>query len=250
MVIEVKNLNFKYKQDVILNDISFELKTGEILALLGANGAGKSTLLKCINKILPLTSGMVSLNKNNLQHMSRNSIAKKISYVPQDCIGETITVFESVLLGRKPYIKWDVTDNDMEITRKVIDDLNLGKLAMRRANELSGGELQKVAIARALAQEPYLLLLDEPTSNLDPKNQIDILKLMHKSVKGKNIASIISVHDLNMALRYADKFLMLKNRKVFAYAKREEVTSDMIKAVYDIEVILTEVDGHKLIIPK
>ena len=250
MLLKVNNLNFKYKKEYVLKDISFKLNSGEILALLGANGAGKSTLLKCINKILHPLSGTIKLNEQTIESMNRNSIARNISYVPQVQEYESISVFETVLLGRKPYIKWDLEHKDMEIARRVIEQLKLTKLAMRNILELSGGEIQKVSIARALTQQPHLLLLDEPTSNLDQKNQLDILDLVHSSVKDNNIAAIISVHDLNMALRYADKFLLLKHNKVYDCVKKNEITPVMIKDVYDIDIIITEVNGFKLIIPK
>jgi len=250
MLLKINNLNFKYKQEFVLKNISFELNSREILALLGANGAGKSTLLKCINKILHPLSGTVELNGKNIQSMNRNFIARNISYVPQEHECESISVFETVLLGRKPYIRWDVTHKDMVIAKRVIEQLKLTKLAMRNTFELSGGEIQKVSIARALTQQPCLLLLDEPTSNLDPKNQIDILRFVHSSVKKNNIAAIISVHDLNMALRYADKFLLLKDNKIYAYVKKDEITPVMIKYVYDIDVVITEVNGFKVVIPK
>ena len=248
MLLKIKNLSFGYKQQNILQDISFDLESGEVLALLGANGAGKSTLLKCINRILQPGSGDIMLNDKNVFEMNSTALARIISYVPQYNENNSLSVFETVLLGRKPYLKWDITDHDLRVANDIIKLLGIEKLSMRNTNELSGGERQKVAIARALTQEPHLVLLDEPTSSLDPKNQIEILKIIQEAVKKKNVSAIISVHDLNMALRYADRFLLLSENRVYASISKDELTSEMIKEVYGIDVIIKEFEKYKTVI--
>lgn len=160
-----------------------------------------------------------------------------------------MTVFDTVLLGRKPHIKWEITDRDIEITYKVLKLLNLEDYALRYTNELSGGELQKVIIARALVQEPQILLLDEPTNNLDLKNQLEVMKIIRDISKSQNIASIVVMHDLNLALRYSDKFIMLKDGKIFAEGDRSIINPENIKAVYGVNAFVENIRGIPVVIP-
>lgn len=210
MILSVDGVEFAYKSRQILNNIKFEVKRGEVVSILGVNGAGKSTLLKCINKILKPKRGTILIDNFDIKNLDNLELAKKVGYVPQRAEGNYMTVFDAVLLGRKPHIKWEVSDRDIEITHKVLKLLNLEDYALRYTNELSGGELQKVIIARALVQEPQILLLDEPTNNLDLKNQLEVMKIIMDISKSQNIASIVVMHDLNLALRYSDKFIMLR----------------------------------------
>jgi iron complex transport system ATP-binding protein len=152
-------------------------------------------------------------------------------------------------LGRKPHIKWEVSDRDIEITHKVLKLLNLEDYALRYTNELSGGELQKVIIARALVQEPQILLLDEPTNNLDLKNQLEVMKIIRDISKSQNIASIVVMHDLNLALRYSDKFIMLKDGVIYAEGGKEIINPENIKAVYGVDAYVENVKGIPIVIP-
>jgi len=164
-MITVKNLSFSYKEPV-LNDLNFEAKEGEVIFILGPNGSGKTTLLRCIAGILK-PKGAVLIENMSLNDFSRKELAKRIAYVPQRGDTGFLTVFDVILLGRKPYMGFGPSYEDYRIVKEVISLLNLERLAFRRINELSGGELQKVMIARALAQKPRILLLDEPTNNLE-----------------------------------------------------------------------------------
>lgn len=249
MILSVQGISFSYNSHPVLEGVSFELDRGRILGVLGINGAGKSTLLKCINKILKPSKGSILLNNEDILCLSGARIARRIGYVPQKYSEETLTVFDTVLLGRKPHIKWTAVKRDYEIVERIIHTMKLDRFALRKVSELSGGESQKVIIARALAQEPDILLLDEPTSNLDVKNQIDVMGLMRDVVHDHDVTVIVTMHDLNLALRFTDKLLMLRNNSVYACIEAKEVTTEIIREVYDIDVILAYVNGYPVVVP-
>jgi len=248
-MIQVRDITFSYDEKAILNNISFDIEKNHCIAILGNNGAGKSTLIKCLNRINKPIGGFVIVGEDNLFELHRNEVAKRIGYVAQKNEISRLTVFDAVLLGRKPYIKWEAQKSDLDIVESSIEKLGLTEFKMRFMDELSGGELQKVMLARALAQQPKLLLLDEPTSNLDPKNQYEVLKLVRSIAKEQNIAVAIVIHDLNLALRYCDKFLFIKASKIFSYGGIESMTAKCIENVYDMPVKIIEIDGIKMAIP-
>lgn len=249
MILSVKGLSFKYPSRSILRDINFSVEKGECLAILGTNGAGKSTLLKCINKILKVQAGTVVVGKDEVFNLSPVKLAQKIGYVSQQQVSIRTTVFDSVLLGRKPYIKWNITEKDIEIANNAIKMLELEKYSLRYLDELSGGELQKVVIARAIAQEPQVLLLDEPTSNLDLKNQLEVIRIIREIVKKQQIAAVMIVHDLNLAIRFADKFVLLKDEKIFAVGGPEIMTSENIESVYSVPVTIEKCRNNLVVVP-
>ena len=249
MILSVDGVEFAYRSRKVLNNIKFEVKKGEVVSILGVNGAGKSTLLKCINKILKPKRGTILIDNFDIRQLDNLELAKKVGYVPQRAEGNYMTVFDAVLLGRKPHIKWEVSDRDIEITHKVLKLLNLEDYALRYTNELSGGELQKVIIARALVQGPQILLLDEPTNNLDLKNQLEVMRIIRDISKSQNIASIVVMHDLNLALRYSDKFIMLKNGVIYAEGGKEIINPENIKAVYGVDVYVENVRGIPVVVP-
>lgn len=248
-MLSVRNLNFKYGKRTVLYNVSFDASAGSCVAILGNNGVGKSTLIKCFNKILKPISGEVILNNRNISSLSRMEIAREIAYVPQYSKTSRFTVFDTILLGRKPYIKFSPTKNDYEIVKSIIEKMGLSHMALRYTDELSGGEVQKIMLARALAQQPKVLLLDEPTSNLDIKNQHEILTLIKGLAKNKNICVIIVIHDLNLATLYCDYFVLLKDGKVYAEGSEEIICADNIKNVYGIDVIIEKINGTKIIVP-
>ncbi len=248
MIISVEGLQFNYAHHPVLKEVNFRLKKSQILAVLGVNGAGKTTLLKCLNKILAPQKGVIFVEGRDVRQMARNEVAKILGYVPQRFAEESLTVFDAVLLGRKPYIRWSATGRDYQIVEKILQLMHLGELALRPLRELSGGEAQKVIIARALAQEPRLLLLDEPVSNLDLKNQIEVMALIQHVVRTQEISAIMAIHDLNLALRYADLFLLLKDGKVHTFAGLEAITPQVIYEVYGVRVILQKFNGYPVVI--
>jgi ABC transporter. len=233
----------------VLQDIDFSVEKGDCLAILGTNGVGKSTLLKCINRILKPQSGAVYIQEDEIFKLSRNELAQKVGYVAQKHEGARLTVFDAVLLGRKPYIKWDASPKDMEVTHRVLKLMELEDYSLRYLDELSGGELQKVVIARALAQEPNILLLDEPTSNLDLKNQVEVIAIIKKVVKEQQIAAIVTMHDINLAIRFADKFIFLKNGTIFAAGGVEIITPKNIESVYSVSVAVEKFNNIPVVLP-
>lgn len=249
MILSVKGLTFKYPSRSVLEDINFSVKKGECLAILGTNGAGKSTLLKCINHILKAQSGTVLIEGDEIFKLSPMKLAQRIGYVSQQQASVRTTVFDSVLLGRKPYIKWNISKEDIEIVNKAVKTLGLEDYSLRYLDELSGGELQKVVIARALAQKPEVLLLDEPTSNLDLKNQLEVIRIIKEIVKTQQIAAIMIVHDLNLAIRFANKFVLLKDGSIFAAGGREVMTPENIESVYSVSVAIEKYRNTPVVVP-
>jgi iron complex transport system ATP-binding protein len=249
MMLVVDKVEFTYRSRPVLRDIRFEVNRGELFSILGNNGAGKSTLLKCLNKILKPQTGTILIEKEDLSMLNRREVARRLGYVAQRYESGRFTVFDAVLLGRKPHIKWSATPRDLKIVQDVLQVLGMEELSLRYLDELSGGELQKVVIARALAQEPRVLLLDEPTSNLDLKNQFEVLKIVKKAAKEQNIAVVVVMHDLNLAMRFADKFLLLKNGTIFACGGTEIMTPENIASVYGVQVAVERLAGIPVVVP-
>jgi iron complex transport system ATP-binding protein len=249
MILTVQGIRFHYPGRPVLEEASFAVEKGEVLAILGTNGTGKTTLLKCLNRILTPAAGAVLIKDEPTSAFSRNALAQKMGYVEQQRSGSRATVFNTVLLGRKPYIRWDITQNDMAIAAQALETLGLEEYALRYLDELSGGELQKVVIARALAQEPEILLMDEPTSSLDLKNQLEVLNLVRQISRNRGIAAVVAMHDLNLALRFADRFILLKDKTIYAAGGSEVMTPENIEAVYAVPVIIAAHNGSRVVIP-
>jgi iron complex transport system ATP-binding protein len=249
MILSVNNVRFSYKSRPVLNSVSFSLKKNELLAILGPNGVGKTTLLKCINAILRPQGGSVLVGDRDLLSLSRMEIAKDIAYVAQRTETGRLTVFDAILLGRRPHIRWKVGREDLKKVDAIIRTFGLEDLSLRFLDEMSGGELQKVSIARALVQEPEVLLLDEPTSSLDLKNQQEILETIRHIVTGHGMAGIMTMHDLNSALRFADKVLFMKNGEIYSASERAEITPEVVEAVYGLPVTIEQVRGHPVVMP-
>ena len=247
----VKELDFWYNRSFqILRGIAFEALPGECLAILGNNGAGKSTMLKCLNRILSPQRGTVLIGKNSVYDMPLHTVAQNMAFVAQGSQNSRLTVYDMVMLGRKPYIKWSAKEEDELIVNAIMQQMDLEDMAVRFVDELSGGEQQKVMLARAFAQQPKVLLLDEPTSNLDLRNQYDVLELVTQVCRDNNIAVVIVIHDVNLALRYCDKFMLIKENQVYNYGGREIITSESIEDVYQISVSIHNIDDELVIIPK
>jgi len=227
-MIEIKNISFSYGTNAAVKDISFNVSLGECVAVLGNNGSGKSTLITCLNKIRTPRTGSVIINEVDTTTMTRLETARHISYVAQKNEISQMTVFDSVLLGRKPYIKWAVSQEDIDICNDTIDRLGLSAFKLRYMDELSGGELQKVMLARALAQQPKLMLLDEPTSNLDPKNQHEMLALVRDLTTRRGMCSVIVLHDVSLAIRYCDRFLFMQDGEIYTFGDASIVTPEVI----------------------
>ncbi len=250
-VMSVRDLRFSYGGFQVLKDVSFDLKEGEMLFVVGPNGSGKSTLLKCLIGILKC-DGEVEVFGRKLSEMRRGEIARLISYVPQRAEISQLTVFDTIMLGRKPHATGFMESfgkRDVRIAEDVIELMGLEKLAFRRLSELSGGELQKVMIARALAQEPRILLLDEPTANLDLRNQVRVMNTLRRVISRKGISAVITMHDLNTTAAYADRVVMMEKGRIVACGGVEVLSAENIMKVYGVEVSIVKFNGKRIVVP-
>ena len=248
-MMEIKNITYHYKGGPeVLKDVSFCVEPGQFLAILGNNGVGKSTLLKCFNHILKPDAGQVLLDGENLLSMSAREVAKRVAFVSQSVPSTQMTVHDVVMLGRKPYMKWGFTENDHHIVHDAMHRLDVEDMRGRFLNQLSGGEKQKVILARALAQQPKVLLLDEPTSALDIQNQYHVLKTVRSICHKDQITAIIVIHDLNLALRFCDRFLLLKDGEVFRYGDRSVLDSEALRQVYGVDAKVVEVESRHMVL--
>lgn len=248
-MLQIHNLKFSYPKASILEDITFSVQAGDFVAILGVNGTGKSTFLKCINGILKPSGGRVYIEGEDASTFSRKKMAQKIGYVEQSRHPNHSTVFDAVLLGRRPYIQWDISEKDIHIAAQALERIGIGHYGHRYLDELSGGELQKVMIARTLAQDTNIFLMDEPTSNLDLKSQLEVLELVQTLVKERNAVALIAIHDINLAMRFADKFIFIKDQKIHAFGDERVITEELIEQVYSVPVHISEHRNRKFIIP-
>jgi iron complex transport system ATP-binding protein len=249
MILSVQDLSFTYPGRPVLEETSFSVERGEVVAVLGTNGTGKTTLLKCMNRILEPKTGSVLIDGDSVAGLSRNELAQKMGYIEQHRQESRATVFNTVLMGRKPYIRWDVTTEDMAIAGRSLAMLGLTDFAMRHLDELSGGELQKVVIARALAQQPDVLLMDEPTSSLDLRNQMEVMQITRQISRDKGIAVVAAMHDLNLALRFADRFILLEGGLIYAVGGQGVMNAENIESVYGLPVAVKVFEGRRIVIP-
>ena len=241
-MLEVNNISINYGICAVVQDVSLTLKEGKIIALLGANGAGKTTLLKSLNAGLPAAKGEILLDGKNLNDYSRREIAQKITVIAQE--NETkfpVTVLEFVLSGRFAHgtaFGWE-TENDLQIAESVLEACDLKDYAYRLMNKLSGGERQRVILARALATEAKILLLDEPTTNLDLAHQAMMLRLVRERCASGECSAVVITHDLNLASEFADEILLLKNGRELAKGTPEVVLNvENLSKVFNVRVLL------------
>ena len=265
-IITVENLRFGYPKNEVLKGIDLTLHDNELVCLLGVNGAGKSTLLKCILGILKHQSGNISygdlaqqINAGDENTSSKSvssedldpmQMARYMSYVPQSVKSSfSIDVYDTIMLGRRPYIGWSISDMDREIVSKTIEFLNLEDFAFRKFNQLSGGERQRVIIGKAIAQSPRVFVLDEPTSDLDLKNQIQVMKKLKILVSDEKSpkAALVAIHDINMAARFADRILLMSDGEIIAGGTpRDVLTPENIQKVFGVtaDVIESQEDNR------
>ncbi len=249
MTVAIEHLSFAYGATPVLADLNVEARPGELVAVLGKNGCGKTTLLKNVNRLLSPAAGRVTIGGADVAAMSRREITRRVAYMPQAQRAVHCTVFEAVLLGKRARMDGASRERDHRGVADVLGRVGIEHLAMRSTDELSGGELQKVILGRALAQEPRVMLLDEPISHLDPVNQIEVMTLLHEATRTLAMVSLLVTHDLNQALRFADRFVMLRDGAIHAAGGREVITADSIRAVYGIEATVEEVRGVPVIVP-
>lgn len=255
-IIKIENLHFSYGNREILKGIDLEISEKKITGILGPNGCGKTTLLKNILGYFKGEQGNIFLDGKESRKFSQKEKAKLISFVPQKSqLMSAMTVEEFTLMGRLPHLNnsWDgYSKNDMEITKKYLAELDLEKFTERKAVTLSGGEFQRVLLARALTQETKIILLDEPTSALDLNHALDLMEKVRENVKEKGITAAAVLHDLNLAAMFCDELIMLKEGKVCCKGTPQKVlTKENLKKVHDLDCTVSFTDeGVPYVIPK
>lgn len=278
-MLHVENLCFSYAkaagrwgrtnddaEKATLKNVCFDTPRGTCLVILGPNGAGKSTLLRCLHGLLPPASGSVCLGGMDLASLTPRQRARRTAFVPQQLSFPEATVFDTVLMGRKPCFTWEPTADDLAATQDILTRMELMPLALRRMTELSGGQVQKVAIARALVRQPELLLLDEPVSHLDPKGQLDTIAMLRAMVRsftplaptaGTSDAEapaapciLVTMHQVDLALRLADRLLFLKDGRVQATGGLDILTPALFEEVYGVKSTVVCVEGQTVVVPR
>lgn len=253
--LEIVELQFGYEQNLILKGVNFSLQEAKLTVILGPNGSGKTTLVKLMSKMMAPDAGHIYLNLSDLSKMPQKELSRSMAVVPQNTAVEfDFTVREIVAMGRYPHLKrfeqesptdWHIVDEAMAAT-------DVLQFKDRPINALSGGEIQRVIIARALAQKPKILVLDEPISHLDIQHQIELLKLVKHLAQQQNITVVMILHDLNFAMAFADHVIVMHDGKIAAEGSPEEVLSpDLIKTVYGVETCLIKnpITGMQHILP-
>lgn len=249
-MLSVENLSFRYGRlsPAVLKGVDFKLGDGEIGILLGKNGSGKTTLFKNILGINTPCGGSIMFNGENLLKMPKTERARRIAYVPQHIHFGALSVFDSILMGRVTYFGLRASKSDYDVVERIIRDMKLEAFAFRNAEELSGGEKQKIAIARAMAQEPKMLIFDEPTGNLDIANEHLIIAEAKKLAREKNITILSSLHDLNQAMDFGDKFFFIKDGVINHSGGKDVICEENIKDTFDINVRIVEIENQKVIL--
>lgn len=244
MILSTRQLSFRYDAEPVLHEIDLDIQPG-ITAIIGPNAAGKSTLMKCLCGILR-GQGTVQLDDESIAAWSHEQIARQVSYLPQEFTTKAVlTVFETVLLGRLGHLGWRVSTEDIQIVDRLLNVMQLSDLGQRWLNQLSGGQAQRVAIAQALARQPNVLLMDEPTSSLDLRHQFDVLTFIREWTIENHASTVIAIHDLNLAAQFADYICVLDNGRIHGQgAPREWLTPATIAKVYGVEARIVPEDDR------
>ena len=251
MKLELNGVKFSYTSVPVLENVSLVLDGPQFVSILGPNGVGKSTLIQCINKILEPTGGSILIDGTDVKDMPQKEVAKTVGYVPYSA-NDTfpLTVVDTVLMGRHPHSNWRSLDFDLDKVYEALKMLDIEELAMRSFNELSAGQHQKVMLARGLVQEPKIILLDEPTSNLDIKHQIDVTQLLKEISQEKGVIVIMICHDINIAAKYSDKIVLMYEGIIFDVGTPDEViTPENLRTVYKVESRIIAVSYTHLTLP-
>ncbi len=252
MRIKIDGMEFGYSSVPVLKDIVLDLEGPQFVTIIGPNGVGKSTLIHCMNKVLKPSSGTVMVNDQDVSEMKLKDIAKIIGYVPYTSSDTfPLSVVDTVLMGRSPHTGWRPKEADLNIVYNVLKMLDIDDLAMRPFNELSAGQHQKVMLARGLAQDPQILLLDEPTSNLDIRHQLEVTSILRDLSRTQDLLVVMISHDINISAKFSDRMILLKGGTIFATGTPEEVvTRENIREAYGVESEVITYDGHPHVILK
>jgi len=259
MIITIEDLTFYYNSMPALRNVSLKIPSGRLVTILGPNGSGKTTLLKCLCRLLKPRAGYVYFDEQLIWRVESSRFAQQVGYVPQiHSPPFPYRVIDVVVGGRTPYLSAleMPSKKDYEVARQALEMIGCGRLAERPCTQLSGGELRLVLIARALAQQPKVLLLDEPTSNLDFKNKIIVVNVLRNLAEG-GLLVVATEHDPNIAAMFSDKVILMKDGCIVAYGEAHEVINeDAVKDLYGVDVETISLENHgdnrrlKLIIPK
>lgn len=254
IIVELSKLNFSYDKATkfCLKDITLNFEHSKIYAILGQNGSGKTTLLSCIDGINKNYSGNIFIYDNNkkleIKKLKDNKRAKLISYISQNNTQNNLSVYDNIMLGRKPHLKISPMLVDHEITSQAINIFKLNHISHKSSYTLSGGEFQKVCIARAFAQHTPVVLMDEPTNNLDVYNQHEIFGIFKNKVQKENLCVICIIHDINIAMKYADTLIFMKNGKVIKTGDKNIVDNILLKEIYGVNSHIFEEGKQKYIV--
>lgn len=250
--LEAEDMWFSYEGgNEILKGVGIEIKSSTILGIIGPNGSGKTTFMKCLNRILTPDKGAIYLNGEDIKHISRKKMAQTLGYVPQ-CSQKDMSspnVYTVVMMGRRPYMSWHFTEKDDEVVWEIMKNLDIAHLASHSFDDLSSGQTQRVLIARAIAQEAKIFLLDEPTSNLDIRYQMEVMNLVKDTVSKKGVSACAIIHDLDLAMRFCDHIVMMSDGHIAAAGiPREVLTPENIKAVYGVNAVIEHSYGRDRVI--
>ncbi|MDX9947365.1 MAG: ABC transporter ATP-binding protein [Bacteroidales bacterium] len=248
-MIELSDIRFSYNSSAVIKGISHHFEKGSFTAILGPNGSGKTTLLKLLNNILKPQNGKIMLSGKDIRNLSPRQLAKHVGYVPQFQSNMfPATVFDTVLLGRNPYIRWSPGEDDKRIASEILVRLHLDDIALKDVNHLSGGQRQRVFIARALAQQPEVILLDEPTANLDIRYQHEVFELLGK-LSRSGITIIMAIHDLNQALNHCGDFVLMDDGVIAARGDKKIFSEEQLEKIYKVRIKIFREEDHTYILP-
>lgn len=242
-MLEVENLFTTIKGKVLLEDINIKARSSELNIILGPNGAGKSTFLKSLGKIID-SKGKISLDNKDISGASIEEVSKKVAYMGQFNTGTNLRVIDILELSRRKYSGMFLNKNDHKIIGEHIKEFELKNYLHRNIETLSGGERQKIFLAASLLQSPRMLLLDEPISHLDPKNQIEILEIIKRKTIQNDLITFVVLHDLQNSLHYGDNIVMIKDKKIMEFRQSSHIDEGMINALYGINCELFWKNGH------